>query len=78
MCVAAGIEPMPDDYSPAVPSIPEGVVPQLLRCGLSAGEIVNNIRLCRSGGIKEPRDGIALAVWALLINPEALAVCSAA
>ena len=59
-------------------SILEGVVPQLLRCGLSGDEIVNNIRLCMSGGINEPRDGIALAVWALLMNPEALAVCSAA
>ena len=34
--------------------------------GLSAAEIVNNVRLMISGGINEPRDGIGLVVWTLL------------
>ncbi len=33
---------------------------------LTAAEIVNNVRLMISGGINEPRDGIALVVWTLL------------
>ena len=33
---------------------------------LTATEIVNNVRLMISGGINEPRDGIALVVWTLL------------
>ena len=30
-----------------------------------------------SGGINEPRDGIALTIWALLTHPRALASCNA-
>jgi cytochrome P450 len=56
-------------------SIRERVVPGLAHIGLSPDEIVNNIRLCMSGGINEPRDGIALTVWALLTHPDALAAC---
>lgn len=56
-------------------SIRERVVPNLAHLGLSPDEIVNNIRLCMSGGINEPRDGIALTVWALLNHPQALAEC---
>lgn len=56
-------------------SIAERVVPNLAHTGLSAEEIVNNVRLCMSGGINEPRDGIALTVWALLTHPDALAEC---
>ncbi len=58
-------------------SIRERVVPNLDHIGLSADEIINNVRLCMSGGINEPRDGIALTVWALLTHPEALAQCRA-
>lgn len=58
-------------------SIRERVVPRLAHTGLSADEIVNNVRLCMSGGINEPRDGIALTVWALLTHPDALAACRA-
>ena len=58
-------------------SIRERVVPNLARTGLSGDEIVNNVRLCMSGGINEPRDGIALTAWALLTHPEALAACRA-
>ncbi|MFZ4718218.1 MAG: cytochrome P450 [Ilumatobacteraceae bacterium] len=58
-------------------SIREVVVPHLSHTGLSADEIVNNVRLCMSGGINEPRDGIGLSVWALLTHPEALTECQA-
>jgi cytochrome P450 len=58
-------------------SIREVVVPRLAHTGLTADEIVNNVRLCMSGGINEPRDGIGLTVWALLTHPEALADCRA-
>jgi cytochrome P450 len=56
-------------------SIRERVVPNLAHIGLNSDEIVNNVRLCMSGGINEPRDGIALTVWALLTHPEALQAC---
>lgn len=58
-------------------SIRERVVPNLAHTSLSADEIVNNVRLCMSGGINEPRDGIALTVWALLTHPAAFAACTA-
>ena len=35
-------------------------------------EIVANTKLMLSGGLQEPRDLIALAVWALGTNPEQL------
>lgn len=56
-------------------SINERVVPNLTHTGLTADEIINNVRLCMSGGINEPRDGIALTVWALLTHPDALDAC---
>ena len=58
-------------------SIREVVAPRFAGTGLSADEIVNNVRLCMSGGINEPRDGIALTVWALLEHRDALAACRA-
>jgi cytochrome P450 len=58
-------------------SIRELVVPRLSATGLTSDEIVNNVRLCMSGGINEPRDAIALTIWALLTHPEALAACQA-
>ena len=58
-------------------SIREVVVPRLAATGLTPDEIVNNVRLCMSGGINEPRDGIALTIWALLTHPDALATCAA-
>lgn len=58
-------------------SIRERVVPNLAHTGLTADEIVNNVRLCMSGGINEPRDGIALTVWTLLEHPDALDACRA-
>ena len=58
-------------------SIRRSVVPLLAHTGLSADEIVNNVRLCMSGGINEPRDGIALVTWALLSHPDALDACTA-
>jgi cytochrome P450 len=56
-------------------SIRAAVAPALADTGLTPDEIVNNVRLCMSGGINEPRDGIALVAWALLIHPEALDAC---
>ena len=37
---------------------------------LSRGEIVANTLLMLSGGLQEPRDVIALVVWALLTHPD--------
>ena len=37
---------------------------------LTREEIINNVRLMISGGINEPRDGIGLAAWMLLKDPE--------
>ena len=37
---------------------------------LAREEIINNVRLMISGGINEPRDGIGLAAWMLLKDPE--------
>jgi cytochrome P450 len=58
-------------------SIMQRVVPNLAHTGLVPHEIVNNVRLCMSGGINEPRDGIALAAWALLTHPDSLTECRA-
>ncbi len=37
--------------------------------GFTRDEIVNNIRLMVSGGINEPRDGVAAVMWVLLTMP---------
>jgi cytochrome P450 len=58
-------------------SIREVVTGRMAGSGLTEDEVVNNVRLCMSGGINEPRDGIALVVWALLTHPDALAACRA-
>jgi cytochrome P450 len=58
-------------------SIREAVVPRLTHTGLTDEEIVNNVRLCMSGGINEPRDGIGLVVATLLERPDDLAACRA-
>lgn len=39
---------------------------------MSHDEIVANTKLMLSGGLQEPRDLIALTIWALLTHPEAL------
>lgn len=39
---------------------------------LTDEEIINNVRLMISGGINEPRDGIGLAVYALLTHPDTM------
>lgn len=49
----------------------------LVGVGMSTEEILGNVRLCMSGGINEPRDGIALVAWALLTHPAELAACHA-
>ena len=38
-------------------------------------EIVANTKLMLSGGLQEPRDVIALAMWAVLSHPDAPARC---
>ncbi|MBI4882436.1 MAG: cytochrome P450 [Actinobacteria bacterium] len=48
-----------------------------LRHGFTRDEIVNNIRLMVSGGINEPRDGVALVMWVLLTEPAAMAAVRA-
>lgn len=40
-------------------------------------EIVSNIRLMVSGGINEPRDGVALVMWVLLTQPTVMAAVRA-
>jgi cytochrome P450 len=56
-------------------SIRHKVAPALAHTGLSTDEIVNNVRLCMSGGINEPRDGIAMTAMALLQHRQALDEC---
>lgn len=45
--------------------------------GFTRDEIVNNIRLMVSGGINEPRDGVALVLWVLLTRAEVMAAVRA-
>ena len=45
--------------------------------GLARDEIVSNIRLMVSGGINEPRDGVALVMWVLLTQPAVMAAVRA-
>ena len=40
--------------------------------GFSRDEIAGNVRLMVSGGINEPRDGVAMVLWVLLERPELL------
>ena len=40
-------------------------------------EIVSNVRLMVSGGINEPRDGVALVMWVLLTQPAVMAAVRA-
>ncbi|MGB8858891.1 MAG: cytochrome P450 [Ilumatobacteraceae bacterium] len=40
--------------------------------GFTRDEIVSNVRLMVSGGINEPRDGVALVMWVLLTQPEVM------
>lgn len=45
--------------------------------GFTRDEIVNNIRLMVSGGINEPRDGVALVMWVLLTQRDVMAAVRA-
>lgn len=45
--------------------------------GFTRDEIVSNIRLMVSGGINEPRDGVALVMWVLLTQPDVMAAVRA-
>jgi cytochrome P450 len=52
---------------------PRGGLAHFVAAGLTHDEIVNNVRLMISGGINEPRDGVALVALELLNRPELLA-----
>ena len=56
---------------------PAGGLARFAAAGLDRDEIVNNVRLMISGGINEPRDGVALVVMELLQRPELLAAVRA-
>jgi len=45
--------------------------------GFTRDEIINNVRLMVSGGINEPRDGVALVMWVLLTQPDVMAAVRA-
>ncbi len=45
--------------------------------GFTRDEIVSNIRLMVSGGVNEPRDGVALVMWVLLTQPAVMAAVRA-
>ena len=56
---------------------PAGGLAAFVSAGLDRQEIINNVRLMISGGINEPRDGVALVVMELLSRPELLAAARA-
>ncbi|CAN5616101.1 cytochrome P450 [soil metagenome] len=58
-------------------AIDRGELAMYAHHGFTRDEIVNNIRLMVSGGINEPRDGVALVMWVLLSKPELMAAVRA-
>ena len=52
----------------------DSAISYFARQGATQDEIVNNVRLMISGGINEPRDGIGLVAWVLLVRPDLRAV----
>jgi cytochrome P450 len=56
---------------------PSGGLAHFLAAGLDRDEIVNNVRLMISGGINEPRDGVALVTFELLRRPGVAAAVGA-
>lgn len=58
-------------------ALARGELDVYVRHGFTRDEIVNNVRLMVSGGINEPRDGVALVMWVLLTQPEAMAAVRA-
>ena len=54
-----------------------GELEMYTRNGFTRDEIVNNVRLMVSGGINEPRDGVALVLWVLLTQPAVMAAVRA-
>ncbi|MCI0426080.1 MAG: hypothetical protein L0Z47_09580, partial [Actinobacteria bacterium] len=54
-----------------VASHPDGSgLSRYLAAGFSRDEIINNVRLMVSGGINEPRDGVGLVMYELLLRPQ--------
>jgi cytochrome P450 len=54
-------------------ALARGEFGEYVAAGFSRDEIAGNVRLMVSGGINEPRDGVALVMWVLLQRPELLA-----
>ncbi|MDO8361560.1 MAG: cytochrome P450, partial [Actinomycetota bacterium] len=58
-------------------ALARGELATYVQRGFTRDEIVNNIRLMVSGGINEPRDGVALVTWVLLTMPDVMAAVRA-
>ena len=58
-------------------ALTRGELGMYVQHGFTRDEIVNNVRLMVSGGINEPRDGVALVMWVLLTQPEVMAAVRA-
>lgn len=58
-------------------ALARGELSEYVQRGFTRDEIVSNIRLMVSGGINEPRDGVALVMWVLLTQPAVLAAVRA-
>lgn len=64
---------------PRVKSEPDGSVLSAMTQAMVSGELTldeiqSNIKLFISGGLNEPRDAVAIAVWGLLTRPEQVAM----
>ena len=74
-CHAAtsGIDAAIDDMAPVLRSNEDrSLLGVMLACGMPMDSVRANIKLAISGGQNEPRDAIAGAVWALLMDPAQL------
>lgn len=58
-------------------ALARGELSEYVQRGFTRDEIVSNIRLMVSGGINEPRDGVALVMWVLLTQPAVMAAVRA-
>ncbi len=58
-------------------ALARGEMARYVEHGFTRDEIVSNVRLMVSGGINEPRDGVALVMWVLLTQPHVMAAVRA-
>jgi hypothetical protein len=58
-------------------ALARGELGRYVEHGFTRDEIVSNVRLMVSGGINEPRDGVALVMWVLLTQPDVMAAVRA-